>query len=228
MGWTTTAQAIIELRDILKDNATDKLCVQKEVIGPVDGVNTLFSTFEYRRVTNFTQASGSTFPVGLWKNGTLLNATGCTLDDPQSGAFQLVAAPSNTSRDKMRATYYYQWFVDSELDAFLQHASSWLGFSTTYTNIDNGLNPACLRYAAQEAYEACAMKYSQRAAEKFQLEDTATDVILKSVDAFREMADNFLSKAETFRDDFYKRQGQSNAPLYNLAVGAVRDPVPRR
>jgi hypothetical protein len=230
MAWATTAAAITNLRSLIKDNPTDKICYQKEVIGMVDGTNPYFKTFEYRRLTNFTTNAGSTFPLGVWKNNTLLTSVQVTADDTASGAFTLANAviPSATSRDVIRATYYYQWFTDSELDAFLQNASAWLGLGNTYINIPDGLNVAALRFSAQEAYEAAAMKYSTRMAEVYKLSDAPSEAILKSIQAFREMANDFMSKAETLRDDYYTRQGQALAPNFSFALGQVTDPTPRR
>jgi hypothetical protein len=197
----------------------------KKILGVVDGINTIFKTFEYRRVTNFTTA---TFPLGLYLNGTAIPLGNIIQDDLESGTFQLQAPslPSNTS--KLTGTYYYKWFDDSELDQFLQNASSWLGYGTSYVNLDDGLNAAALRFAAQEAYEKAAAKYSTRASQVFQLEDAPTEDIMKSIEAFKEMSEGFLEKAETMRDDFYKRQGQPLAPLFGFALGRVTDPTPRR
>lgn len=226
MAWPNTATAITALRNILFDGPKDKRANGKKVLGVIDGTNATFSTFEYRRTIPFTSATGT---IGVFKSGTNITSSVLT-DDTDSGIFTIAssAIPSATGRDVLTASYYYQWFVDSELDQFLQNGSSWLGLGVTYTNIPDGLNVACLRFAAQEAYEAAASKYSTRIAEVFQLEDAPSEDILKSVEAFHTMADNFLAKAETMRDDFYKRQGQSLAPNFGFALGAVLDPKPRR
>ena len=226
MGWPNTASAITALRTLIKDNPQDKLCSTKAVIGEMNGTNSIFKTFEYRRVNSFASSAGVVFPQGVYKNGTLLPSSGVTQDDPTSGAFQLAVVP--VSRDSIRATYYYQWFTDPELDSFFQNASTWLGFGPTYINLDDGLNASALRFAAQEAYLAAAMKYSQRMSEVYKLEDAPSEEILKALEAFRNMADSFMKDATSLRDDFYTRQGQSKAPLFGFALGHVRDPQPRR
>lgn len=225
MAWVDSPTAILALRNLIYDGPTHKLCSQKKVIGVIDGTNRLFKTFEYRRLTDFTTA---TAPLGVYVNGAHVAAA--TDDDATTatGSFTLTSAPSQTSRDVVTATYYYQWFIDSELSGFLANAATWLGFSTTYINIPDGLNAAALRFAAQEAYEAAAMRFSTRMAEVYKLEDAPSEDILKSVTAFKDMADNFLAKAETMRNDYYTRQGQSLAPNFSFALGRVRDPVPRR
>jgi hypothetical protein len=197
------------------------------VLGDIDGVNTVFKTFEYRRTTDFTSASGS---VGVFVNATPVNVSYIVSDDTASGTFVLSASaiPNPVNRDVLTASYYYQWFTDEELDQFLQNATSWLGQSVNYITLPDGLNAAALRFAAQEAYESAAMKYSIRRAETYQLEDAPSEEILKSIEAMREMASSFLEKAETMRDDYWSRQGQALAPNFAFSLGRVRDITPRR
>jgi hypothetical protein len=225
MAWTDGPTAILALRTLIKDNANDKYCAQKKVIGVIDGTNTQFKTFENRRVTDFTTAVA---PLGVFINGAYVAAASDDLASANIGSFTLTTAPTQTGRQVVTASYYYQWFLDPEIDQFLQNAATWLGFSTTYATIPDGLNAAALRFSAQEAYEAVAMKYSTRMAEIYKLEDAPSEDILKSVEAFQAMSDSYLAKAETMRDDFYTRQGQALAPNYAFALGRVRDPVPRR
>lgn len=227
MAWPDTATAILALRNILFDGPKDKMGAQKKVLGVVDGTNTIFKTFEYRRTQSFQD---TVFPLGVFKNGLPIAPILVTIDDTDSGIFMVSgsAIPSAISRDVLTATYYYQWFTDAELDTFLQNASTWLGFNTTYINTPDGLNAALLRYAAQESYEAAAAKYTTRMSEVYQLEDAPSEEILKSVAAFKDMAEGYLAKAEAMRNDFYTRQGQSLAPNFAFQLGKVFDPTPRR
>jgi hypothetical protein len=225
--WPNTATAITALRNLIYDGPTHKLASLKKVLWVVDGNNQNFKTFEFRRITNFTTA---TYPLGVFKDGAQILAANILSDDTASGTFQIASAsiPSPAARDIITATYYYQWFIDSELDEFLQQSSVWLGFNTTYINIPDGLTPAALRFAAQQSYEAVAMKYSIRMSQGYQLEDAPSEDILKSIDAFQKMASSFMEKAETMRNDFYTRQGQSLAPNFGFQLGNIVDPVPRR
>jgi hypothetical protein len=227
MAWSDSPTAILALRNILFDGPTHKFASRKKVLGDIDGTNVVFKTFEYRRVTNFTTATGTT---GVFLNSLQLTPAQVTSDDTASGTFQIdpSVTPIPTNRDALTASYYYQWFADEELDQFLQNASSWLGQSTNYLTFPDGLNAAALRFAAQEAYEAAAMKYSVRVSEVYQLEDAPTEQILKSVEAMKDMAASFMEKAETMRDDYWKRQGQYLAPNFGFALGKVRDITPRR
>lgn len=225
MGWIDGPTAISALRTLLWDNPNDKLASGKKVLGIVDGVNLTFKTFEYRRNTNF---QSPTTPLGVAINGVLVDPALVLADDVSTGIFSLDASIAPTNRNSLTATYYYQWFMDSELDNFLQNASSWLGFGKEYWNIQDGLTAALLRFAGQEAYEMAAMKYSIRMSETYQLEDAPSEEILKAIEAFKSMANEFLAKAETMRNDFYTRQGQSLAPNFAFQLGKVIDPTPRR
>lgn len=225
MGWPDTATAILALRNLIFDGPTDKRAINKKVFGVMDGVNTTFTTFENRRLGSFQTPA---FPLGVYVNGVVVPGNKVTQDDTGSGVFQLDPSVLPTNRQALTASYYYHWFLDSDISQFLQDASNWLGLGTTYINVPGGLNAAVLRFAAQEAYEKAAMKYSTRASEVFQLEDAPNEDILKAIAAFKSMAGDFMSKAETMRNDFYTRQGQSGAPNFAFALGRVCDPVPRR
>jgi hypothetical protein len=225
MGWADAATAYIALRNLIKDNDQDKICSTKAVLGELNGSNKTFKTFEYRRLTDFS-STATAWPLGIYQNGTMLPSSGVSRDDPDSGTFELTTAP--TDRDSIRASYYYHWFTDAELESFLQNACTWLGFGTNYLNLVDGLNAAALRFAAQEAYVAAAMKYSTRMSEVYKLEDAPSEEILKALDAFRGMAKDFMKSAEGLRDDYYTRQGQPKAPNFGFALGQVTDPQPRR
>jgi hypothetical protein len=225
VGWLDIPTATLALRTLVNDGPTDKRAINKKVLGIQDGVNTIFTTFEFRRVGSFQTPA---FPMGIYVNGASVPGNKVIQDDPASGVFQLNASVLPGNREPMTASYYYQWFVDAELQQFLADASNWLGQGGNYITLDPGLNEAAIRFAAQKAYEKAAMKYSTRMSEVFQLEDAPSEDILKAITAFQAMAKDFMDSAGKMRDDFYTRQGQSLAPNYGFALGRVRDPVPRR
>jgi hypothetical protein len=203
----------------------DKRVVNKKVLGVVDGVNITFMTFEYRRVQNFTTA---VFPYGLFINGVQVPTANVVNDDNEdTGVFQLTTTIPG-ARDTFTATYNYQWFQDSDLDGFLQTASNWLGLTSNYIAIPDGLNPAAIDFAAREAYRSAASKYMTRLSNVFQLEDAPSEEVIKAADSWKEMAQDFLDSAQTMRASYYSRQDQFESPLFALGTGRVRDPVPRR
>jgi hypothetical protein len=215
----------VALRQAISDGPEDKYCDQKKCFGKTNGSNLQFKTFEFRRVTNFTTA---TWPLGVFINGVLQPASIVNEDDVDSGNFLLQSIDAPADGTVVEASYYYQWFTDSELDQFLQNASNWLQFGSTYANVPDGLNMALLNFASKEAYLKAAMKYSVRQAATYKLEDAPSEDILKSIQAFQQMAKDFAATAETMRNDYYTRSGAALAPNFGFATGNVRDPVPRR
>ena len=113
MTWTTARS---ELRTLLSDNTNDKPRNRKPILDKQDGVNQTFTTFETRRITDFTLAT--TGFEGVFVNGSRATVTA---DDLIAGQFTLAVAPADT--DTVEASYYLQWFLDSELDTFLKSAA---------------------------------------------------------------------------------------------------------
>lgn len=203
----------------MSDGPTDRYVYRKKCFGQVDGINSSFKTFEYRRVTDFTT---SATPLGVYVSGTIAAASA---DSTATGEVILSIAP--TPGQVVAATYYYQWFLDSELSSFLSYAAQWLGFGVDPQNVPVGLQPSGLYYAGQEAYHKLAIKWSERASETYLLEDQPDPKILGLADTYRKMAEDFKKKSVELRDQYYTRQGQTLAPNFGTAFGAVSNPVPR-
>lgn len=218
--WASLAAAVSDLRVLVSDGPTDKLCSQKNVFGKKDSVNTLFKTFERRRVTSLV---GAVLPFGVFKNGTLVTVS---TDFADSGDFVLAVAPANT--DTLVASYYHQWWTDAELQLFLKNASQWMGLGSDPTTIPDGLQPAALHYAGQEAYSKLALWWSLRISETYKVEDRPSKSLIEAQKSFLDMAKEFRSKSAELRKQFYTRQDQAEAPLFGINAGAVRDQVPRR
>lgn len=220
MAWNT---AVADLRLKLSDTPLDKLRAYKRVFGQIDGVNAVFKTFEYRRVTDFTLAAA---PLGVYLNGVRLSTAGIASDDLQTGFFTLASAPAAGS--VLEATYYVQFFFDENLTDFLRFATQWLGLGTDYNSIPSGLQGAALQYAAAEAYQKLAMRFSEHLSETYRLEDAPDAERFKLVDEYKRMSDDCRASATTLRDQYYTRQGQSLQPLFAVNRGRVRDVAPPR
>lgn len=217
MAWST---ALTELRTLLNDGAKDKLQYRKKVVGALNGSNTKFKTFEFRRVTDLSTA---TAPLGVYVNGS---AATVSADDLETGEFTLSAAPADGQR--IEATYYSQWFYDSEITSFLTDATRWLGMGSDYTVVEDGLKPAAQKYAASEAYQKLALRFARQVTETYRMEDSQDPKLLELVKAYEEAAMDYRKDAEKTRDDFYTRQGQSLAPNFASIPGTVRDIVPSK
>lgn len=216
--WTT---AISELRELTNDNATDKLRFRKRCVGAVNGTNTTFKTFEFRRNTNFI---GAAFPLGVYLSDGSTAAT-VTFDDPSSGVFTLSVAP--TTADFVEATYYIQYFLDSELTDFLGHAANWLISSNDFTSIPAGLQPSALKYAAGDAYEMLSDKFQDHLSDTFMLEDAPNEKQTNLVEHFQKRSEYFKKAATEARDEYYTRQGQALQPLFATNAGRAGDVPPR-
>jgi hypothetical protein len=219
MNWTN---AVTQLRKRLADNDTDKLSWRKMVFGQVNGTNTIFKTYEWRRVTDFTTApSDST--LGVYVNDIKVAVTD---DDLSVGQFTLENAP--VEGDTINATYYNQWFIDNELESFLITACQWLGLGEDYTKIPDGLRPGALKYACAEAYQQLALRWRQMG-EMYRVEDLPRQGIQDMINEYSEAAKAMFEDAFKTRDDFYDgRQGQAKQPLFATVIGAAPNPQPKR
>jgi len=222
----TWATAVTELQELLNDQGNDRYCYRKKVFGNIDGTNTSFKTFEFRRVTNFTDSVLSAAPLGIYSNGVRLSPSAVASDDLASGEFTLNVAPAKGTA--LVATYYYQWFELSELQSFLTSASRWLQNGDDYTTIPSGLNQGALYYAAQMALLKMAMRWATRASNSFLLDDQPKQEALALAKTYSEQAAGFEKSAEKYRDDYYTKSGQSLAAFSTSNWGSVSAVTPRR
>lgn len=222
MAWTT---AISDLRTKLSDNATDRLRAFKRLFGDTNGTNTIFKTFEYRRITDFTTATGF---LGVYKNGVRLNpSTDIVSDDPATGYFVLTVAPVIT--DTIEATYFSQYFLDSELISFLRLGTNFIAGGDDYTQVQGGLQTAVLNYAAAEAYQKLALRFADTFGDTYKMQDLPDGEREKIIIQFKKSSEEARNEAMKLRNDFYEnRQGQALAPLWGNNVGNVRDVAPNR
>lgn len=221
---STWSTAVTDLRTNLSDGDQDKVYYRKRVLGQIDGTNTAFRTFEFRRVTDFTTASA---PFGVWLNGVLVDSSGINADYFDSGDFVLNTAPSDG--DVLEASYYARWFIDTELQQFLTTACEWLAFGSDYTQIAVGFRPAALKYAASEAYQKLAIRWALQVQETFLLNDSKTaENMGKMVTQYKDIGLSYRKEAEKVRDDYYSRSGAQKQPLWGFNLGNVTDPVPKR
>lgn len=221
MSWST---AVSDLRTKLSDNATDRLRAFKRVFGDVNGVNTIFKTFEFRRITDLTSATGF---LGVYKNGVRLANAAISSDDIVTGYFQLAAAP--VSGDVIECTYYSQYFLDSELQSFLRLASNFLAAGDDYTQIIGGLQTAALTYASAEAYQKLALRFADTFADTYKMQDMPDGEREKIIIQFKKSSEDARAEAMKLRNDYYEnRQGQALAPLWGSSLGGVLDVPPNR
>jgi hypothetical protein len=188
-------------------------------VGRTNGVNVVFQSLEFRRVTDLSTASA---PAGVFVNDVAVTVTS---DIPEVGEVTLTAAPANGT--EVRATYYYQWFLDPELEQFIQYAVNWLGPGNDITQVVQGLRPAVVQHAAGLAYQKLAVRWAENWSMVYKLEDAPKDpaIVIKG---YNDMAKSALLQAETLRKQYYSRQDLNEQPIFAFVSGRVRDPVPKR
>lgn len=152
MAWDQ-GTAVVSLRSILGDGATDKFIFKQDCIPTADGVTKRFFGGDSRLVTGTLLVN-----VGVSGYGPS-GYTAFTNHDDVAGWFELPTAPSGNVQ--VQATYYYQWFSDAELIDFVTQALNILGFeSAADTALPVGLRPAVLHWAASKAFTFKAAEYA--------------------------------------------------------------------
>lgn len=218
MSWDTSTE---DLRALISDGETDKYNFRKAVFGNIDGSNQTFKTFDGRRVTDFTDAEA---PLGVYVAGEKVSVTE---DFPESGEFTLGGAPD--AGTKVEASYYIQWFLDTELAAFLRAASQWCLSISDVTAIPPGLQPSVLHFAAAECYQKLSIKLARLVSAEYRVEDAASKELLEMVKTYADAAKSERETAETVRSQYYDgRNDQSKAPLFVSIQGAVPIVQPKR
>lgn len=224
MSWTT---AEADLRLLLNDGPTDKIRAFKRVFGDVNGVNVRFKTYEFRRVTDFSTEPDSS-ALGVYVNGVKIPAADIASDDLATGFFSLEASAVPSASSVVEASYYMQYFIDSEIESFLRLASNWLGLADGFASIPQNLRPAALQYATGEGYQKLAMRFSEHSSETYRLEDMPDDRRMAIIAEYKNSAAQAKDQATRLRNDAYTRQGQSLAPLFGTFSPAFKDVAPRR
>jgi len=218
MSWLT---AVSDVRKIISDGPTDKLSYRKKVLNIINGVNKIFKTFEMRRVSNFTSPTG---PVGVFVDDSPVTVIS---DDVTSGEFVVNTAP--TDGQSLTATYYWQWFLDAELQEFLVDSAEWIGVGVDYTQIPESLRPASKEYAAHKAYQKLVSKMAVNLAETYQLYDAPDGKRFDPVSMYMKISKEKYDLALKLRNDVYDgRKGQAKAPISVSIAGRVRDVPPNR
>lgn len=222
MSWTT---AITELRSVLNDTEASKFRFRKKVYGRIDGVNATFKTFEFRRITDFSTEIQP--KLGIFVDGVRLLNTAVNADNPDTGDFILNVAPLVTVK-QIEASYYSEWFLDTELSTYLGSAGRWAAFPD-YTVAPPGLQSAILQYAGSEAYKMLALKFAELESEQYRAEDSENPRTKPASERYAAMAQTMFKQAMTEVKFFYdKRQGQSDQASFATVRGRVRNVTGKR
>lgn len=215
MNYTT---AITELRQMIADTNMAKRVTRKTITGTADGNNQLFYTWDKRLYEDTFQ---------LFINSELQDEDSFDVSNAVAGEITVKSAPDKDS--DMRASYYFQWWLDEELVNFLNKGAETIGLtdpniSRTHTDsayllIPGGLKNGALKFAAHYAMDALVSRFiaDKHSAEFLLEQDGNTDIgyteLIKSLQA---QASNWFKQGLQMRDDFYKRQGRQYAPAFGI------------
>jgi len=226
-NWPSQQAAIDDLRRFVNDGPLDRPVKRKQVIGRVDGINTNFMTWDDRIIPTTLLVSVDDAPYA---------ASQVVVDDPILGTFHLIvsAGPPVAPpplQSTVRAAYYFQYFLDSELSEALMLSAQIITEGDDPTMIASGLKPAALHFGSSFAYGKQAMRWAQRKSAQFLLEEEPlSDDVMNRSNLFQRMSDAYYNKGLKLRDSFYMRDGRRNVPSFNVFKPntSPTPPFPRR
>lgn len=231
MAWTT---ALAELRALLCDTTSDNLVKQKAVLGPQDGTNSIFYTFDDRLVTSGVQSLSPT-PLHVYQYTAATNvwaelgASGINVTDPLRGTFQITMGTLPAATDQLTTSYHYQQSFDSELNGFLQQAANQTNV-TDITQVPPGLQLAALQIAASLAHQRLAVRWEQRKSDQFMLQDApARAQVDERVKFHQAEAEKLQANGLALRKSFYDLSlDQGRTPAFAILNRPPRPWTPQR
>jgi len=214
--WTDLAVAISDIRAFVNDGPFDKLVKQKALIGEVNGSNDIFMTFE-DRLTTVQKITVDFIDIG----------PAFTLIDAIQGFIQLTTPPAPSS--VVRAAYYYQFFLDSELTEAVTMATGEILGTEDPTQVPIGLKQATMAMAGYFGFTKQSIRWATRMSMKFLLEEEPVKAeTMNRSNLFGQIAKSYFDQARTMRDDYYKRQSRSLAPAFGMFKPRIPTIGPRR
>lgn len=222
--WST---ALADLRTFLCDTDRDHLVKDKEVLGRRDGQNRTFYTFDDRLVASGNQSVCGR-PLEVYENGVEISASGILITDQFRGEFQMMYVPSGNV--KLTASYYYQEFIDDELNLFLTQARHLVNVSDI-TEVPEGLQMAVLNLAAAFGHQRLAMRWQERKLSQFGLHEApALDAeATQRVQYHRDQAQWLRQEGVEMRRSYYDlRHDRGRQPAFGILKRGPAPWGPRR
>jgi len=224
--WASLDEAVADLRVFMNDGPLDRFVPHKRLYGVRDGVNMTFFTFEGRIVNKGADQVASP-SVTVMFNDAPLASSQVTVTDFNQGLITLATpAPPNTNVD---ARYFYQRFLDAELQTALETVAGEFGEVNDVTAIADGLRLAVLNFAAHVSYQKLALQWADRVSSKFVLEESPVqNEALNHTNLFRQSARDFLAQGQQLRTGYYQRHGRRNVPAFGVVKQVPPTYGPRR
>ncbi len=215
--WVDVPTARADLRRFLNDGPQDRPVKSKQLFGTVDGVNKQFIAWEDRLVPGSVVVS---------VNLTDLAPGGWTETDPVMGIITLTAAPA--AQQIVRARYFFQYFLDSELDEAMQMAAVECVDTDDATQIPLTLKYAALNFGGHFGFQKQAIRWAQRMSQRFLLEEEPTHEDLQArPNHFLTLAKEYYKQGVQIRDGAYMRKGRRNVPSVRVFKPRLRPIAPR-
>ena len=188
-------------RLILDDTATAKFNRAEDLTRQISGTNKLFYLDNrYIASVELVLVDGAVVSSGNYT----LNAT--------KGLITLVAAPTVS----ISVSYYWQDFLDADLQDFCYRGLAEIGSSTGQANVEadlatvpEALKKAVLEYTAHFGFLALISKTARLFSAGAGKKNIDKDGIAKK---YQEQAKEYWDKAELTKDNYYKKQGRQYKP----------------
>lgn len=193
---------LIQRARILADDSPSANYIRGETLKPVpDGARVRFF-LDYQNI-----AKDSVFITKGAGESNYRIASGFTVDYG-NGIVIFDSAPS-AGLKPFEADYNFLWFNDNDYQNFLINGASYLGYASPDAVID-GLISSLLHFALYHYWLRRAGHYAHKYASTGGMASHSVDVVTKN---YRDLADAAWKKGIQFRDDYYKRLGQREAPV---------------
>ena len=211
----TVPAAILAIRLSINDSASSNYAGPDNLEAQVDGLRKVF------KLSNKNIVTGNPSTFYVVDNGTPVYADPT---DPVNGLIVLATAPALS----FEYYYYFQKFIDSEIQQFLDTGLGKVGQTeTTLTTIDQGLWDVVSHYASAEAFHSLMAKFAETFNTNVEGEDYTMSDIFK---AYKTLHDSHVKDGDEMREEYYKKQGRrfQSYSTSNYAPQFNNNRLPRR
>jgi hypothetical protein len=215
MPATNYTELLARLRNESDDTATGKPKFGDTPAGTRDGANTTF------RLSYPNPITGSIY---LTYGAAVRANTGFAILDGPSGYVQLTTPPDAGTTQPFFFDYFYQWFLDADLQKMIDGATEDLG-GVAGTDLDAGLYSAQVQFALARFWKRRASTY----AHLFATSGGGANASPESVTAqFLSLAKEATKEGVRLMTAFYTRHGKRNAPASGTITHNISPYTPKR
>ena len=215
MSATNYTELLARLRNESDDTAAGKPKMGDTPLGNRDGANVIF------RLAYPNPVAGSIY---LTYGTTVRSAAGFTLLDGPSGLIQMTAAPDAGTTQPFYFDYFYQWFLDADLQKMIDGATEDLG-GVAGTDLADGLYSAQTQFALSRFWKRRASRF----AEFYATAGGGASASPESVTTqFLNLAKAATNEGIRLMNAYYTRHGGRQAPASGTITHQISPYTPRR